>query len=212
MSSRTTLTRALRTLTAGTIVAAATLTLAACSTDEPAASPGTSDDAVAEAPADASALATLGLDGADARTIIDTLDALPRDERPETLYASIRPDALLVTDGDGEETSIDMPDDAFYVSLAPYVDQTHDCYFHSLTTCTGEIQNEEVHVVVTDDATGEVLLDETRTTFDNGFVGLWLPRDLDTTVTIEKDGLSASAAVSTGDSEDATCITTMQLA
>ncbi|GMA34464.1 CueP family metal-binding protein [Demequina litorisediminis] len=70
-----------------------------------------------------------------------------------------------------------MPDDAFYVSLAPYVDTTHECYFHSLTTCTGEMQGEDIDVTVTDVETGEVLVDEAMTTFDNGFVGLWLPRD-----------------------------------
>ncbi len=209
MSSRTTLTRTLRALTVAAVTAAATLTLAACTTD--VTSPASSKTVTSEA-SGGDTLAALGLEGADARTIIDALDALPLAERPETLFASVRPDELLVTDGDADEESLPMPDDAFYVSFAPYDEQTHDCYFHSLTTCTGEIQNEDVHVTVTDEATGEVLIDEVRTTFDNGFVGLWLPRGIDATLTVEYDGRSASTTVSTTNEDDATCITTMRLA
>ena len=98
------------------------------------------------------------------------------------------------------------------MSIAPYIDQTHDCYFHSLTTCTGEIQNSAVHVLATDSASGETLIDEPRTTFDNGFVGLWLPRGRDVTVTIEYEGRSATSDLSTSNEDDATCVTTMQLA
>ncbi len=157
-------------------------------------------------------LATVGLDGEDARTVVDTLDATALTERTDAFMASVRPDELLLIDADGTETSLPMPEDAFYVSLAPYVDVTHECYFHSLTTCVGEMQAEEIQVLVTDTATGEVLVDDTMTTFDNGFLGLWLPRDLDVEVTIEQDGLSATSVVSTSNEDDATCITTMQLA
>ena len=90
-------------------------------------------------------LATYGLEGLDAREVIDTLEALPVDERPKDLVASVRPDVLLLSD-DSSEVTLPMPDDAFYVSVAPYVAQTHACTFHSLTTCQGEMRNTAMRV------------------------------------------------------------------
>ncbi|MBC7298132.1 MAG: CueP family metal-binding protein [Demequina sp.] len=156
-------------------------------------------------------MADYGLAGLDTRQVIDTLDALAVVDRPGTLMASVRPHELLLTDDQQREIALAIPEDTFYVSIAPYIDQTHDCYFHSLTTCKGEIQNSDVHVLVTDAASGEILIDETRTTYDNGFVGLWLPRGPDVTVTIEYDGRSATSDLSTKGDDDATCVTTMQL-
>ncbi|WP_084075236.1 CueP family metal-binding protein [Demequina sp. NBRC 110052] len=203
------ITRRARAAIIAAAVTTAALTLGACSA--PASDvPETTGATASDEPGDP-ALAALGLEDADARTLIDTLDALPLDERPTDLMASIRPDEVLVTTESGE-TSIPMPEDAFYVSFAPYVDSTHDCYFHSLTTCTGELGDEEVQVLVTDAATGEVLIDETRTTFANGFVGLWLPRDIQATLTVTYDGLTATQELSTANADDATCVTTMQLA
>jgi hypothetical protein len=57
---------------------------------------------------------------------------------------------------------------------------------------------------------GAVLVDESRTTFANGFVGLWLPRDFTGTLKITADGKTAESKVSTA--EDApTCLTTLRL-
>ena len=70
---------------------------------------------------------------------------------------------------------------------------------------------EEVHVTVTDNASGDTLIDEPRITYDNGFLGLWLPRGITATLTIDHDGRTATAPISTGD-DDLTCLTTMQLA
>jgi hypothetical protein len=203
-----------RTITAAALSVATALVLSACSAvDEPTrAAPTNSEAPQATAQPQDQLLADQGLDGLDARAVIDSLDALPVAERSTTLMASIRPNELLLSDDQERETALAMPADEFYVSLAPYVEQTHECYFHSLTTCKGELQNVDVLVVVTDKATGEVLLDETRTTFDNGFTGLWLPRDIDASITIEYDGLSATSDLSTRTDDDATCVTTMQLA
>ena len=73
-----------------------------------------------------------------------------------------------------------MPSDEIYVSAAPYQSQTHDCYYHSPTGCLGELRNADVAVTVTDTATGEVIVDEDTRTLDNGFVGIWLPRGIET--------------------------------
>lgn len=187
----------------------AALVLSACTPADQ-----TTPDASAEGgspEARAAMMADYGLAGLDAQQVIDKLDALALVDRPDTLMASVRPHELLLTDDQEREVTLAIPEDTFYVSIAPYVDQTHDCYFHSLTTCKGEIQNSDVHVLAVDSASGETLIDETRTTFDNGFVGLWLPRGGDVTVTIEYDGRSATADLSTANDDDATCVTTMQL-
>ncbi len=191
------------------VAAAAVLTLSACTAP---AQTSTNVDGTNDVPVVGGVvLEDHGLAGLDAREIIDRLDTMPTDKRPDDLFVSIRPNELILTDAAQLETTLPMPDDQFYVSIAPYKDQTHDCYFHSLTTCTGEIQNADVAMLVTDADSGEILVDETLTTFDNGFVGLWLPRDIDVTVAIEYDGLSSTTDLSTSSDDDATCVTTMQL-
>lgn len=200
-----------RTLATTAIGALVAVGISACSAlpESPEPLPESADSALI-APEDA-ILAAYGLEGLDAGEVIDTLDALPLDERPQTLMASVRPDELLLMDDSGTEGSVPMPEDEFYVSIAPYVDATHECYFHSLTTCTAELQGESFDVLVTDITTGEVLLDGPVTTFNNGFVGLWLPRGIQAEVTMEYDGLSATSTVNTQSADDPTCITTMQL-
>src|SRR5690606_18291896 len=83
------------------------------------------------------------LDDLQAVEIIDQLDRVAVAERATNLMASVRSDSLLITDGQ-EEVTLEIPEDRFYVSIAPYVSQTHDCYYHSLTTCVGELSQQEV--------------------------------------------------------------------
>lgn len=153
-------------------------------------------------------LAAHDLDGMDGKQIIDHLDRVPVVDRPTDLMASVRADQLLLTDEE-QEVAVPLGEDGFYLSVAPYVDQTHECYYHSLTTCRGELANQDIGVRITDE-TGEVLVDEQVTTFDNGFVGFWLPRDVDGTIEITHDGLTGQSAFSTSN-EGATCMTTLQL-
>jgi len=149
-------------------------------------------------------------EGRDAREVIDELEATPAAERRTDIFASVRADELLITDlATGVETSLPKPAGLFYYSFAPYVDQTHPCTFHSLTTCLGEMGNTDVHVlVVTDD--GDTLVDETRTTSDAGWVGLWLPAEITGTITVTYGDLSVTSPIATGD-DDKTCDSTLQL-
>jgi hypothetical protein len=156
-------------------------------------------------------LADHGLEGLDARGVIDTLDAQPVADRPQDLVASVGIEDLVVADAEGREAVLPMPEDEVYLAAAPYANHTHDCYLHSPTTCLGELRNETVHVRVVDSATGEVLLDEDRTTFDNGFVGMWLPRGIEAELTIGHAAGTTSATVSTQDPEAPTCLTELRL-
>lgn len=187
------------------------LSLAGCAATDDASSPSASTTIQAASAEDAAALlAEYGLTGMDARDVIEHLDRLGRDDRPSDLMASIRTDELLLA-ADGVETSLAMPQDTFYVSIAPYVSQTHDCFFHSLTTCQGELVGADVQVTVVDDVTGETVVDEQTTTYENGFVGLWLPREMNGTLTVTHDGASVESPISTT-ADSATCLTTLKLA
>ena len=44
----------------------------------------------------------------------------------------------------------------------------------------------------------------------NGFAGFWLPRDVDARLTVESDGRTGTATVSTTP-DDPTCLTTLRL-
>lgn len=178
----------------------ALLLLSGCSGTDASSTRGEGGELVAEH----------GLAGLDAREVVERLDAMPVADRPSDLMASVRPDVLVLSDLGGREVELAMPKDEVYVSVAPYRAHTHDCHFHSLTTCEGELSDQPVTVRLTG-PDGEVLVDETRRTFDNGFVGLWVPRGIEATLTLEHEGRTATAAVSTRRDDDATCITTMHL-
>ena len=185
---------------------ALTLTISSCASAEPDATPSPSESGNASAIEDASLeeLAALG-----AEDLIATLEALPVSERPEDLRASIEPDQVLLS-ADGEELGVPIPEGQHHLAVAPYVSTTHDCYFHSLTTCTGELGGEDVTVRIVDDESGEVYVDEAATLHDSGYIGFWLPEDRTVTVTVTSDDGEGSVTTSTGE-EDLTCLTSLQL-
>lgn len=152
-----------------------------------------------------------GLTGMDAAAIIEQLDQQPVSERPTDLIASVQPKALVLTDDRGREAQLPMPEGEVYISVAPFQEQTHECHFHSLTTCRGELANADIDLTVVDSA-GKTLVDESRQTYDNGFVGFWVPAGIDATVTVAHEGREGSATISTVNPDDPTCITTLQLA
>lgn len=204
---RTTLARRALATTAALL----TVVLSACSAEtEPATATGGAEPATTQVSADAEQLlAQYGLDGMETVEIIDHLDRLGGPERPAEIFASVKPDQLVVST-EQDEVSLAIPEDRFYLSVAPYVDQTHDCFHHSLTTCVGELASTDVQVQIVDATNDEVLVDETRTTFANGFIGFWLPRDIEGTLRVTLDGRTAETGFATN--QDApTCLTTLQL-
>lgn len=122
--------------------------------------------------------------------------------------ASITSQELIVKDG-GATKTYTLPEDEFFVSIAPYVEATHPCEIHSLTGCRGELTDATFDVRI-EASNGRVIVDGPLRSYANGFLDLWLPRDETYRVTITQDGRSAEAAISTF-AGDGTCITTMQL-
>ncbi|MFD2639563.1 CueP family metal-binding protein [Piscibacillus salipiscarius] len=123
--------------------------------------------------------------------------------------ASITSEKLIIQDQDGQEKIYDLPEDEFFVSIAPFVNQTHPCTNHSLTGCQGEMVEETFDVYI-ENQDGEVIVDKEMKTFKNGFFDLWLPREQTYNVTVKHDGKIAEQKISTYE-PDGTCITTMRL-
>lgn len=194
------------------LLAAAGLTLTAVagcgSPTTPAAQETSAPAAVAPGGSGTDAiLDELGVAGKDATQVVEALDQTTGERRRDVL-ASVRYDSVVLKDAT-REASVPLPDGRFYLSVAPYLEQTHDCFFHSLTTCTGELAGQDVDVTITD-ATGKALVDGKFTTYANGFVGFWLPRDITGTITVSADGRTATSPISTGP-DAPTCLTTLQL-
>ncbi len=68
---------------------------------------------------------------------------------------------------------------------------------------------EEEFDVYIEDEEGNVVMDETVKSLENGFIDLWLPRDKTYQTTITHDGKTVESELSTFENDD-TCITTMQ--
>lgn len=129
--------------------------------------------------------------------------------RIDNLSASITSEQLIITDSANKSITYDLPKDEFFVSIAPYIENTHPCATHSLTGCQGELSEDEFSVYIEDNE-GNVIVDQTMKSQSNGFIDLWLPRDKKYNVTIEHDGKKAKSELSTYKSDN-TCVTTMQL-
>lgn len=130
-------------------------------------------------------------------------------ENIEDETASITSEELIITDQAGDETKIPLPKDEFFVSIAPFYTETHECAIHSLTGCQGELVQESFDIYITDES-GSVVMDDEIETAANGFIDLWLDKDENYTVTISQDGKEVTSDISTFEG-DYTCITTMQL-
>lgn len=177
------------------------LLLAGCSAGAPRAEQGQQSDIVAR----------YGLTGLDAKQVIERLDTTPITKRPEGLQASIRPDELVLMDASGAEERMPMPSDEVYVAFAPYTTGTHECTFHAPNSCVGELRDAVVSVTIIDATTGEVYADAPATTYDNGFIGYWLPRGVVADVRMSADQRTAVQRISTRGADALTCITTLQL-
>lgn len=153
-------------------------------------------------------LAQLGVEGEDVRDVIVSMDQLD-EARPLPVQGSVRTDEVIFSSADAGEVAVPIPGNEVYVSVAPYVTSTHDCFYHALGSCQGELVGEDVNITVTDDD-GETIIQEDATTYRNGFVGFWVPKDTTGTISVTHDGMSGEVPFDTSD-EGATCITTLQL-
>ncbi|WP_051326801.1 CueP family metal-binding protein [Aliagarivorans taiwanensis] len=108
----------------------------------------------------------------------------------------------------GEKVSI--PTESHLLSIAPFVNQTHPCTYHVPTGCQGELVDAQMHVMVKDLATGELVHNTMVRTQHDGFIDFWMPKDGRYEFMFHYGDLMASEVLST-DAQSRTCITTMQL-
>lgn len=168
----------------------------ACSSGTPAASPTPTK------------VSSLSLAPAQVKQLVQQISS-KQGEGKEVESASITSDQLQVT-ANGQQTRYDLPQDEYFVSIAPYLQQTHDCQIHSLTGCQGELTNQEFVLTITDSSGTIIMNQQKQVSGDNGFIDLWLPRNDTYTVKVEQDGKTAEQTISTFANDD-TCISTMQL-
>ncbi|XMB71470.1 CueP family metal-binding protein [Mycoplasmatota bacterium WC30] len=151
-------------------------------------------------------LASVGLDGISSKEILTGVGN--ESIAVNGFGLSVYDDKLVVILND-KRVSLSMPEDEFYLSVAPFINYTHECTFHSATGCRGELKQESFFVELID-SNGNIILSETMTSMSNGFIDLWLPRDIEGTLTITQGELSASKIIFT-EAGEPTCETTMKL-
>ncbi|ANU28496.1 CueP family metal-binding protein [Planococcus versutus] len=118
-------------------------------------------------------------------------------------------DKKLIIEDKGEKTSYALPEEDFFVSVAPYETYTHPCEVHSLTGCQGELTEKEMNVTITD-AEGNVHVDDVVPTLENGFMDFWLPRNETYVIKVEYEGKKTEYEFSTFEG-DSTCLTELAL-
>lgn len=123
--------------------------------------------------------------------------------------ASISSTTLTVTEEDGTESVIDVSKEDFFVSIAPYIENTHPCETHNLIGCKGELANKDFTVYI-EDSNKNVVVDKVITSHPNGFIDLWLPRNTEYSAKIEYEGKVSEFKFSTFENDN-TCISTAQL-
>jgi hypothetical protein len=110
---------------------------------------------------------------------------------------------------DGTTSAVPMPHDRMVVSIAPYIMKTHSCSGRYPSICRGELADTPVHVTAVS-SNGTILFDEDMMVLPNGFVDLWLPRDLRVDGSLRARGLKAVLQVGTFENDN-TCVTTAKL-
>lgn len=110
---------------------------------------------------------------------------------------------------DGQQSEVKLPADQMVIAIAPYLQQTHPCKTHFMSSCTGELQNQNVQVTVKN-GNGKTIIRRAFRTHQNGFLEVWLPRNETYTVTLTAQGKTVTGTLKTFSGSD-TCVTNLQL-
>jgi hypothetical protein len=148
-------------------------------------------------------LTKYGLNDLSVKEIVDKLERIT-DEK-DGLNASITATTLILYDNE-EKFEFKLPTEEFYVSIAPFINESHLCQTHNLVSCRGELSNKEFEISIVK-SDGVVILNQKMKSLSSGFIGIWLPKGIDATLTVNYEGLTVSSLISTYDTSN-TCITT----
>lgn len=119
--------------------------------------------------------------------------------------ASISGTKLKLSEGN-YYVEYDLPENLFYLSIAPYISNTHPCDIHSLSGCRSELSNETFMVSFYNEE-NELIRTEMRVSNDNGFIGFWLPSGIEVKIVVSYGELYAETFISTFENSN-TCLTT----
>jgi len=115
--------------------------------------------------------------------IEELIEKLENDQFPQEVRASIFTDNLNLKIG-GERFVYRLPNDLYYLSFAPYMNHTHECFIHSLTGCQGEIINQDILIKIYDEE-NNLLNEITKNTGSDGFIGLFLTSTVNYRIEVE---------------------------
>jgi hypothetical protein len=121
----------------------------------------------------------------------------------------VTPEKVIFKFKDGQIISVPLPDDVMMVSIAPYINKTHECITHYISSCDAEMKSANVKVVAVT-AGGKTLINKTMKTAPTGFLDLWLPRNQVIHITVSAKGKSATGKIFTN-RDSKTCETTLKL-
>jgi len=121
----------------------------------------------------------------------------------------VTPDAVNFQFKDGKTVVVPLPDDQMIVSIAPYVNKTHPCATHTMSSCKGELKDTRIEVKAVS-AEGRVLINEPIMSPSTGFIDLWLPRNQEITLYVYALGKKATGVITTFRNSK-TCDSTLKL-
>ena len=125
------------------------------------------------------------------------------------IVSFVTPDAVNFKFRDGKTASIPLPDDEMLVSIAPYINKTHECATHYMSSCDAELKNKPVKIKAVS-ADNKIVFNKTVKMPPTGFYDLWLPRNQDITITVSALGKKTTGKIFTYKNSK-TCETTLKL-
>jgi len=145
-----------------------------------------------------------GIDGIKAVTIANKWHSDKID-----VVTFVTPEKVNFKFKDGQIISIPLPDDVMMVSIAPYIDKTHTCATHYISSCDAELKSTNIKILAVT-AGGKTLINKTMKTAPTGFLDLWLPRNQTIDIKVSAKGKSATGKIFTN-KDSKTCETTLKL-
>jgi hypothetical protein len=137
-------------------------------------------------------------------SIIEMVDKLEGVEKG-LLNTTINTEYVVINDGD-TTAKVKIPEDKFFLAFAPYINETEPCSEYNLTTCQGELANQTFLVEIIS-PNGDPIVKQEMTSLDNGFVSIWLDKNIEANLIVTYNNLRATAFITTFDDSN-TCITT----
>jgi len=146
-------------------------------------------------------------------TSLDILDAIHlankwANKYPDiTIYVTYT--QLIIEYPNNTNAFIPIPENQMYVVIAPYIETTHACETHYISSCQGELKETEFDLIIKE-KDGAIFFDGSMTSLKNGFIELWLPKNNEFDLSIFLNSQKVQLNINTFET-GITCITTAKL-